>query len=34
MEQPAASAATQKVAVVRGTRLGPYEIRRGDGRGP
>ena len=26
MEQPAASAATQKLAVVRGTRLGPYEV--------
>jgi WD40 repeat protein len=26
MERPAASAATQKLAVVRGTRLGPYEI--------
>jgi serine/threonine-protein kinase len=26
MERPAASAATQKLAVVRGTRLGPYEV--------
>jgi len=26
MEQPAVSAATQRLAVVRGTRLGPYEI--------
>ncbi len=26
LEQPAASAATQKLAVVRGTRLGPYEV--------
>ena len=26
MEQPAVSAATQKIAVVRGTRLGPYEV--------
>jgi serine/threonine-protein kinase len=26
MEEPAASAATQKLAVVRGTRLGPYEV--------
>jgi len=26
MEQPASSAATQKLAVVRGTRLGPYEV--------
>jgi len=26
MEQPAASAATQGLAVVRGTRLGPYEV--------
>jgi len=25
-EQPAVSAATQKIAVVRGTRLGPYEV--------
>jgi serine/threonine protein kinase len=26
MERPAASAATQKLAAVRGTRLGPYEV--------
>ena len=26
MEKPAAGAATQKVAVTRGTRLGPYEV--------
>jgi serine/threonine protein kinase len=26
MEEPAAGAATQKLAVVRGTRLGPYEV--------
>ena len=26
MEQPAASAATEKLAVTRGTRLGPYEV--------
>ena len=26
MERPAASAATQKLAVTRGTRLGPYEV--------
>ena len=26
MEQPAASAATQRLAVGRGTRLGPYEV--------
>jgi eukaryotic-like serine/threonine-protein kinase len=26
LEQPVASAATQKLAVVRGTRLGPYEV--------
>ncbi len=26
MERPAASAATQRLAVVRGTRLGPYDV--------